>query len=211
MAFMEKEANALLVIKEALARGAGRTAVSFGGGKDSVALLHLVSRSVTGPSDIHVLTIDPPSHPGLYLFMDKAVRLLGAASLWERVMAPAVFHGACDNMFFGASLLASAAAAEGYTRLLTGARKDEDGAAPGLSVSNGCAGIEVINPLLDFTEDEVFEYIRMHRLPSCSLYRKGVRKIGCIPGRPVFNALYAHDDSGEEEMLRSRLKGLGYL
>jgi thioredoxin-dependent adenylylsulfate APS reductase len=47
-------------------------------------------------------------------------------------------------------------------------------------------GIVKINPLADWTEEEVWEYIRAYNVPSHSLYKRGYTSIGCAPcTRPV--------------------------
>ncbi len=47
-------------------------------------------------------------------------------------------------------------------------------------------GILKINPLVDWNEEQVWEYIRANKLPYNKLYDKGYRSIGCAPcTRPV--------------------------
>ena len=45
----------------------------------------------------------------------------------------------------------------------------------------------VVNPIIDWTEDEVWEFIHKQKLPYCSLYDEGFKRIGCIgcPMAPV--------------------------
>ena len=42
-------------------------------------------------------------------------------------------------------------------------------------------GILKINPLLDWSEEELLAYTEEHRLPRNRLYRQGYRSIGCAP------------------------------
>jgi phosphoadenosine phosphosulfate reductase len=47
-------------------------------------------------------------------------------------------------------------------------------------------GIEKFNPLADWTEDDVWRYIRSFDVPYNALYDQGYRSIGCAPcSRPV--------------------------
>ena len=47
-------------------------------------------------------------------------------------------------------------------------------------------GIEKFNPLADWSEDEVWHYIRSYDVPYNALYNQGYRSIGCAPcSRPV--------------------------
>ena len=38
----------------------------------------------------------------------------------------------------------------------------------------------VINPIIDWTDGEVWEFIREYKIPYCELYDKGWKRIGCI-------------------------------
>lgn len=38
----------------------------------------------------------------------------------------------------------------------------------------------VLNPIFDWTEDEVWEFIREYEVPYCELYDKGYKRLGCI-------------------------------
>ena len=47
-------------------------------------------------------------------------------------------------------------------------------------------GLEKFNPLAAWTEREVWDYLRLHRVPYNRLYDQGYRSIGCAPcSRPV--------------------------
>lgn len=41
-------------------------------------------------------------------------------------------------------------------------------------------GKRIINPIIDWDEDDVWEYITSRRLPYCCLYDQGFKRIGCI-------------------------------
>ena len=41
-------------------------------------------------------------------------------------------------------------------------------------------GKRVLNPIIDWTEDEVWNFIRKYHLPYCCLYDQGFCRIGCI-------------------------------
>ncbi len=67
---------------------------------------------------------------------------------------------------------------------VTGMRRSQsvtrnDLAAIGRDELNG--GLLKINPLLDWTEEELLDYTEEHRLPKNRLYRQGYRSIGCAP------------------------------
>jgi phosphoadenosine phosphosulfate reductase len=37
-----------------------------------------------------------------------------------------------------------------------------------------------LNPIIDWTEQEVWEFIRTYKLPYCKLYNEGYKRVGCI-------------------------------
>lgn len=45
----------------------------------------------------------------------------------------------------------------------------------------------VVNPIIDWEEDDVWEFIRENDLPYCKLYDEGQKRIGCI-GCPLGGA-----------------------
>ena len=38
----------------------------------------------------------------------------------------------------------------------------------------------VVNPIIDWTDDDVWEFIRENNLPYCKLYDEGFKRLGCI-------------------------------
>ena len=38
----------------------------------------------------------------------------------------------------------------------------------------------ILNPIIDWTEDEVWEFIKEYSIPYCSLYDQGFKRVGCI-------------------------------
>ena len=38
----------------------------------------------------------------------------------------------------------------------------------------------VINPIIDWADDEVWEFIHEYQVPYCELYDKGCKRLGCI-------------------------------
>lgn len=38
----------------------------------------------------------------------------------------------------------------------------------------------ILNPIVDWTDDEVWEFIHEYNIPYCSLYDTGLKRIGCI-------------------------------
>ena len=66
----------------------------------------------------------------------------------------------------------------------TGLRRDGGTARAGTSkaeVDDAHGGIVKLNPLADWTRDQVWAYVRSHRLPVNPLYEQGYTSIGCAP------------------------------
>ena len=38
----------------------------------------------------------------------------------------------------------------------------------------------LINPIIDWTTDEIWEFLKEYEIPYCSLYDEGFRRLGCI-------------------------------
>lgn len=38
----------------------------------------------------------------------------------------------------------------------------------------------LINPIIDWTTDEVWEFIKEYKIPYCCLYDEGFKRLGCI-------------------------------
>ncbi len=74
-------------------------------------------------------------------------------------------------------------AVSGHGAWVTGIRRTQ---SPGRALAAAVAwdaayGLHKISPLLDWTEDEVWEYIRKKRLPYNALHDSGFPSIGCAP------------------------------
>ena len=72
----------------------------------------------------------------------------------------------------------------GLDAWITGIRRDHTtsrGSAQRIEVDEGHGGIIKVNPLVDWTEDDVWEYVRRGGLPYNRLYDEGYTSIGCAP------------------------------
>lgn len=79
-------------------------------------------------------------------------------------------------------------ALQGRRAWITGQRREQSAARQDLPVREYDAvhGLEKFNPLAEWTEREVWDYLRANRVPYNRLYDQGYRSIGCAPcTRPV--------------------------
>lgn len=67
---------------------------------------------------------------------------------------------------------------------VTGMRREQGitrGELQALELDELHGGILKINPLIDWTEQQVIDYAQEHSLPASRLYKQGYRSIGCAP------------------------------
>jgi len=74
-------------------------------------------------------------------------------------------------------------ALEGKEAWITGQRREQAATRADLKLQENDAtrGIEKFNPLADWSEEEVWEYIRAFEVPYNALHDQGYRSIGCAP------------------------------
>lgn len=76
------------------------------------------------------------------------------------------------------------AALSGLDAWVTGLRREQAAtraATPKVSIDDAHGGIVKVNPLADWTHDQVWEHIRANEVPSNALYDQGYTSIGCAP------------------------------
>ncbi|MDO9082876.1 MAG: phosphoadenosine phosphosulfate reductase family protein [Humidesulfovibrio sp.] len=103
--------------------------------------------------------------------------------------------------------------------LLTGIRRDEHPSrlmrpyAELRAASEGCPEHWQVNPILDWTEMDIWAFITGEGLAYCELYHEGYRSLGCMPcTRPT--GADSDERSGrdpDKERQLEILKGLGYF
>ncbi len=59
----------------------------------------------------------------------------------------------------------------------------------------------MVNPIIDFTDDDVWQFIREENLPYCNLYDQGYERIGCI-GCPIAGGKRQQDELAKYPKLR---------
>jgi len=161
--------------------------VSFSGGKDSLVVLDLAERAGIRKAIFCDTTIE---FPETLKYVDK---IRGAFSLEiETVRAPVTFFDmvgrlevpsrrlrwCCDVFKFGP--IANYARRNGIHAFLTGLRNDESSRRSGYMVNdrNPMLPFGQINPIIDWSSDDVWDYINRYSLPSNPLYDKFDR-VGC--------------------------------
>lgn len=220
---LEHKAAAALDLLRGLAaqHGPRRVAVAWSGGKDSTAALALW-RAALGHS-----------HPGarpLALSLDTGLKFPevlafrdGLAREWNidlRIVRPEPAAGLPTSEDAAACCAARkiaplrrAVAGLGLAALVTGLRGDEHASRAGRPLLEPRTGPDhtQANPLLSWTELDVWAYTLDAGLPYCALYDQGYASLGCTP-------CTTRPDSGErsgrcpdKEAALEQLHSLGYF
>ena len=154
--------------------------LAFSGGKDSCVIKQLAIESgVKFDAHYSVTTIDPPD-------LIKFIRTNHTDVIWDRPEKPFLIRltekgfptrrgrWCCEEYKEGSG--------DGRF-VITGIRKYESYGRSKRLMVESCKknnGKVFINPIIDWTDDEVWEYINDRNLPYCSLYDDGFTRIGCL-------------------------------
>jgi phosphoadenosine phosphosulfate reductase len=217
----EKVEQSKAILAEALKRFPGKIALAWTGGKDSTTTLHLLREVGGGVVPVPVLNIDTSvKFEEIYQFRDRL------AASWEldlrverneaaiKEIDIAVNKEECCGLL-KVEVIRQALRKHAWEALITGLRWDEhsDRSAEPYFTEIGDPAHVRVNPILHFTERDIWQYIRANQVPFCSLYLKGYRSLGCKPctqagftGRGERSGR----DQNKEEIMR-RLRAQGYF
>jgi phosphoadenosine phosphosulfate reductase len=151
-------------------------------GKDSCVIYDLFDRAgVRGEKHHNTTTADPPEliwfgkkhHPDTII--DKP-----PLSMWQLIrkkkgMPTGMRAWCCEKL----------KERSGSDRItITGVRSAESPKRQARRVMEVCWGVQkgrrVLNPIVDWPTDAVWEYIRERKLPYCELYDEGFTRLGCV-------------------------------
>lgn len=166
-----------------------RICVAASFGKDSVTLLHMLRDIKPG---IDVVYLDTGYDFPETLAFIQALRAEWGLNIKEYGPPLGVEE---QEQHFGADLYKTdpdrccgirkvepmARALEGYDAWITGLRRDETEFRKHIQVVEVQDGIQKVNPLANWTEEDVWGYIRANGVPYNPLYDKGYRSLGCWP------------------------------
>jgi len=204
--------------------GPDKVAVAWTGGKDSTAALKLWADLAAESGEdarLRALSIDTGlKFPETRAFRDRLARE------WEIELVLAgpevdldVFPVAKDKVQCCKKLkiepLQKAMRETGLAALITGIRADEHPGRAALAWQEyrEDPGYLEINPILHWTEMDVWSFHMFEGVPYCELYDQGYRSLGCIPCTGPCEA-GADERSGrdrEKEQQLEQLRSLGYF
>lgn len=155
--------------------------VAFSGGKDSIVILDLVRKSGV-KHDVHfnITTVDPPELMRFIRNYYPEVQYhRPEKTMWdlivEKRMPPTrIVRYCCEYL----------KERGGYGRIIiTGVRWQESAKRSKRKMVEHCFKDKTkryLNVIIDWSDRDVWDYIKENNLPYCSLYDEGFKRIGCI-------------------------------
>lgn len=216
---LEYKENFAKKIIEKVLSGDYNTTATFTGGKDSLVMLHLIKQVGGGIIPVPVLHIDTSvKFEEIYQFIDKIARLWNFELIsFRNEEALKNIKIAEDREFCCTHLkiiaLNQAIEKFHFTALLAAVRWDENPARANEKFFSKRSNHIRVHPILSFTENDTWDYIKKYNLPYCSLYDKGYRSLGCKPcTKPAIEGdIERSGRSQDKEEIMIKLRNLGYF
>ncbi len=194
MTFLQKISDAKDLIRWALGEYP-QMCVGCSFGKDSMVTLHLV-RSVK--KDIPVISILAETEfPETFAFAEEFAKNDPELKLTTHIFAQ---EGEGESCCGTPKIEATKKALEPYDAWISGVRRTEGITRANFQPVETKNGLTKINPILDFTELDIWRYLALNSIPINPKYREGYRSLG--------GALCSFPEDDENETERAgRWKG----
>ena len=154
--------------------------LAFSGGKDSIVILDLAKRAgVRYEAHYSITTVDPPELVWFVKTFPEVTRDKPAMSMWDwirrkRMPPRRTARFCCEKL----------KESGGPGRIIiTGIRWAESTRRSKRGLFEACyrdKSRKFLNPIIEWSDSDVWEYIRSRGLRYCSLYDEGWKRIGCV-------------------------------
>ncbi|MFH1585010.1 MAG: phosphoadenosine phosphosulfate reductase family protein [Patescibacteria group bacterium] len=174
MTFVEKVQNAKNLIAEYLEKYP-RSAIAVSFGKDSTTVLHL-ARQVKPDVKVFAVLSDT-EFPEILQMRDRLVKEWGlnyAEFMYKNDPAKGL-EDCCKS----GKLEAIKEAVKDLDCWFSGVRRDEGGTRQCMSFVEEKDGLVKVNPILDFTEKDIWHYIGANAILVVAQYAQGYRSLSC--------------------------------
>jgi phosphoadenosine phosphosulfate reductase len=208
----EKERNAIDIIRSALVKSKN-PCICFSGGKNSLVLLNYLKEY--GPSDLSVIYIDTGSE-----FPEVQSYILKMKKLWKlNVISVSLEEGFnettkkddCSCNQRKKVTLERMLSKSNFDCVFIGDTSESHKSLSDLGISQSGLLSIFVKPLVQFTSKDIWDNIRKKNLPHCSLYEKGYQKIDCVRCSCINQIEENTLKRDDEEIIKMKLKKLGYL
>jgi len=156
--------------------------LAFSGGKDSVTILRLAQMAgVRFDAHYNITTVDPPELVGFIKQEHPQVeRHRPEMSIFRLMLLPANFMPPMRQQRWCCEALKERGGEGRFT--LTGIRWAESASRQNRQMVEQCIPLRkrMLHPIIDWTDADVWEFIRQEQIPYCQLYDEGFDRLGCI-------------------------------
>jgi phosphoadenosine phosphosulfate reductase len=213
ISFEQKESHAKESIKNILAH-AKNPCICFSGGKKSLVLLHLIKSVTKAP--IPVIFIDNTVHfENTRHYVEKMRKLWGFPLVTGTPKEPTdtitLDKDLCCNSLI-VTPLCEIIQKNGFDCVFIGSVRAEDRMKRLLEANLGKKKCIPMSPTEHFLNEDIWQYIHAYNLPYCSLYDLGYANVDCKPCSQIDESRQKNNlIAKEEELIKEKLKKLGYL
>lgn len=174
MTFLDKVQNAKNLIAEYVAKYP-KSAVALSFGKDSMALVHLMRQ--VKPDILVFAVLSNTEFPETLALRDKVVKdwnLNYKEYVFENDLTKGI-EECCRTI----KVNTFKEAVKDLDCWFSGIRKDEGFTRVDFQYVEDKDGLIKVNPILDFTEKDIWRYTAVNEIPVNALYGKGYRSLSC--------------------------------
>lgn len=185
MNFVTKVANAKELIRQTIKKYP-RTSLACSFGKDSMVVLHLALQVNKNFPVFSVMT--PFKFRETYEYKDKMTKLWNLnlktyimEALSEHVRVTGFWETDPDACCDYYKVKPTRDAVSDLDAWITGLRRTEGRTRTDYEFIENKGGLIKVNPILDFTELDIWRYLAVNQIPVHPLYAEGYRSLGCEP------------------------------